>query len=133
MPFSRRIALFIFGTLLGGVFVWAVLMRGRNFPDWTPEGRILEQLRAQPIKIASKANCQLKCAGLKTDDVVSVLQSAEVLFSESAIRNKDIPEYTLEGESVSRQKLKMKFRSEYLSTKLLEVEAKPLSDTCKCD
>jgi hypothetical protein len=133
MPFSRRITLFLFGTILGGFFVWAVLMRGRDFPAWTPEGRILEQLRAHPIKIAPKAACQLKCAGLKTDDILAVLQSAEVLFSESSIRDREIPEYILEGESVSKQKLKMKFRSEYLSTKLLEVLAKPVSDTCKCD
>ena len=133
MPFSRRITLFLFGTLLGGFFVWGVLMRGRDFPAWTPEGRILEQLRAHPIKIAPKANCQLKCAGLKTDDVIAVLQSAEVLFSESSIRDKEIPEYILEGEGLSKQKLKIKFRSEYLSKKLLEVLAKPLSDTCKCE
>jgi hypothetical protein len=133
MPFSRRIILFLFGTVLGCFFVWAVLMRGRNFPAWTPEGRVLEQLQAHPIKIASKADCQLKCSGLKTDDIVAVLQSAEVLFSESSIRDKEIPEYILEGEGVSKQKLKMKFRSEYLNTKLLEVLVQPLSDTCKCE
>lgn len=133
MHFSRRLTLFLFGTLLGSFFVWAVLMRGRDFPSWTPEGRVLEQLRSHPIKISPKAECQLKCAGLKTDDIIHVLQSAEVLFSESSIRDKEIPEYILEGEGVAKLKLKMKFRSEYLSTKLLEVLAKPLSDTCKCE
>lgn len=133
MHFSRRLTLFLFGTLLGSFFVWAVLMRGRDFPSWTPEGRVLEQLRAHPIKISPKAECQLKCAGLKTDDIIHVLQTAEVLFSESSIRDKEIPEYILEGEGVAQPKLKMKFRSEYLSTKLLEVLAKPLSDTCKCE
>jgi hypothetical protein len=132
MPFSRRITLFLFGTLLGCFFVWAVLMRGRDFPAWTPEGRVLEQLRANPIKIAPKAACQLNCATLENNDILSVLQSAEVLFSESAIRGKEIPEYILEGEGTKKQKIKMKFRSEYMSTKLLEVLAKPVSDTCKC-
>jgi hypothetical protein len=60
------------------------------------------------------------------------LQTAEVLFSESAIRDKEIPEYILEGEGLKKEKIKMKFRSEYMSTKLLEVLAKPVSDTCKC-
>jgi hypothetical protein len=132
MPFSRRITLFIFGTLLGCFFVWAVLMRGRDFPAWTPEGRVLQQLRENPIRIAPKAACQLKCAALENNDILAVLQTAEVLFSESAIRGKETPEYVLEGEGLKKQRLKMKFRTEYTSTRLLEVLVKPVSDTCKC-
>jgi hypothetical protein len=38
----------------------------------------------------------------------------------------------LEGEGLKKQRLKMKFRTEYTSTRLLEVLVKPVSDTCKC-
>ncbi len=131
MPFSRRVTLFIFGILLGSFFIWALLLRGRTFPAWTPEGRVLEQLRASPIKISQKAACQLQFKGLSNDDIVSVLNTADVNFSDSDIRNREIPEYLLEGKGTQGQNLKMKFRSEYLSTRLLEVVyPKSQMDSC---
>lgn len=107
-----------------------MLFRGRDFPAWTPEGRVLEQMREYPVKISQRAACQLECAKLSNNDILQVLNTAEVLFSESDIRGKEIPEYILEGKGLNGQTLKMKFRSEQMITKLLEL-VKPAT-TCNC-
>ena len=92
MPNYRRISLFIFGTLLGCGLVYVTLMRGRDFPAWTPEGKIKESLQANAIKISPQAKCMLLCNNIANNDILSVINTMDVLFDESDIRGKQIPE-----------------------------------------
>lgn len=133
MSFGRRLRLFILGILLGSLVVWAFLFRGRTFPAWTPEGRVLEALQEQPVKISKFAACQLTCFDISNEDVLEVLRSADVLFSESSIRDKEVPEYVLEGKGLDGRMHKLKFRSEYLSSYLIAVVPAPeSSQSCNC-
>ena len=123
MPFARRLALFIFGILLGSVFVYAILVRGRSFPAWLPSDRVMEALREYPIQISAQLRCELACLKLENQDVASILadEEADVLFDESDIRGKEKPEYVIEGKIQSGKKMKMKFRAEGLSTRALGI------------
>jgi hypothetical protein len=98
MSFARRIRLFIIGILIGSLVVWGFLFRGRTFPAWTPEGRVLEALQEHPIRITSEARCMLNCNKISDDDILALIADGVVLFSESDIRGKDIPEYVVEGK-----------------------------------
>jgi len=134
MDFYRRLRLFIFGILLGCGVVWAFLFRGRSFPAWTPEGRVLEALQENPVKVSSKARCLTDCLHITDQDILSVLNSADVLFGESDIRNKSTPEYVLEGKDAQGKLIKLKFRSEYMSTYLITVvEPKASVNGCSCE
>ena len=133
MSFARRIRLFIIGILIGSLVVWGFLFRGRTFPAWTPEGRVLEALREHPIRITSEARCMLNCNKITDDDILALIADGDVLFSESDIRGKDIPEYVVEGKGKNLKLYKMKFRSEYLTTVLISVLPSPNSNaTCDC-
>ena len=133
MSFGRRIRLFIFGTLLGSLVVWGFLFRGRSFPAWTPEGRVLEALQGNPIKISANARCLLDCNHITDEEILAVLADGDVLFSQSDIRGKDIPEDVIEGKGLNAKTYKLKFRSEYLSTYLITVIPTPdASATCNC-
>jgi hypothetical protein len=133
MPNYRRISLFIFGTLLGCGLVYVTLMRGRDFPAWTPEGKIKESLQANAIKISAQAKCMLLCNNIADDDILSVINTMDVLFDESDIRGKQIPEYVIEGKGLNGKTYKMKFKSEYLTTKLISVlPEKDAPKTCDC-
>jgi len=133
MSFARRIRLFILGILIGSLVVWGFLFRGRTFPAWTPEGRVLEALNEHPIRISSKARCMLNCNHITDEDILSLIADGDVLFSESDIRGKDIPEYVVEGKGKNLKLYKMKFRSEYLTTVLISVLPTPNSNaTCDC-
>lgn len=133
MPFSRRLTLFIFGILLGSLFVYGTLVRGRTFPAWLPSDRVLEAMREHPIQIAAQLRCELECLGLDNQDVVSVLadENADVLFDESDIRGKEKPEYIIEGKTLSGKTMKIKFRSEGLSTRALSISSAEAA-TCNC-
>ncbi len=133
MPFARRLALFIFGILLGSVFVYAILIRGRSFPAWLPSDRVMEALRENPIQISARLRCELECLKLENQDVASILadEEADVLFEESDIRGKEKPEYVIEGKVRSGKKMKMKFRSEGLSTRAIAITS-PEASSCNC-
>jgi hypothetical protein len=133
MSFARRIRLFIIGILIGSLVVWGFLFRGRTFPAWTPEGRVLEALQEHPIRITSEARCMLNCNKISDEDILALIADGDVLFSESDIRGKDIPEYVVEGKGKNQKLYKMKFRSEYLTTVLISVLPSPNSNsTCEC-
>ena len=133
MSFARRIRLFILGILIGSLVVWGFLFRGRTFPAWTPEGRVLEALNEHPIRISSEARCMLNCNHITDEDILALIADGDVLFSESDIRGKDIPEYVVEGKGKNLKLYKMKFRSEYLTTVLISVLPTPNSNaTCDC-
>ena len=133
MSFARRIRLFITGILLGSLVVWGFLFRGRTFPAWTPEGRVLEALQEHPIRISSEARCLLDCNHIADEDILALIADGDVLFSESDIRGKDLPEYVVEGKGKNQKLYKMKFRSEYLTTLLISILPSPNSNaTCDC-
>ena len=133
MSFARRIRLFIIGILIGSLVVWGFLFRGRTFPAWTPEGRVLEALQEHPIRISSEARCVLDCNKISDEDILALIADGDVLFSESDIRGKDIPEYVIEGKGKNQKLYKMKFRTEYLTTVLISVLPSPNSNaTCDC-
>lgn len=132
MNFTRRLTLFIFGILLGSAFVYAVLIRGREMPAWLPGDRVLEELRKNPVQVSAKGACQLKCNSLENNDILNLLNTAEVLFSESDVREKEIPEYVLEGKGLKGQTLKMKFKSQQTTTNFLELIQPATADTCNC-
>ena len=133
MSFARRIRLFIIGILIGSLVVWGFLFRGRSFPAWTPEGRVLEALQEHPIRISSEARCMLNCNHITDDDILALIADGDVIFSESDIRGKDIPEYVIEGKGKNLKLYKMKFRTEYLTTVLISVLPSPNSNaTCDC-
>ncbi len=134
MSFGRRLRLFIFGILLGSLVVWGFLFRGRTFPAWTPEGRVMEALQEHPIKISSQARCLLDCNKISDQDVLALISEGEVLFSQSDIHGKEVPEYVIQGKGRNGKTYKMKFRSEYLSTYLITIIPTPdASASCECN
>jgi hypothetical protein len=133
MNFARRLRLFIFGILVGCLVVWALLMRGREFPAWTPEGRILEALQQHPVKVSQAARCMMQCNNISNNDMLSVINSADVVFSESTVRDIETPEYILQGQGLNGRRFKMRFRSRMEENDLLAVI--PFGDaiqTCDC-
>ena len=65
--------------------------------------------------------------------MLNLINTADVLFKESDIRGKEIPEYVLSGSLMDGRIFKMKFKSEpeqnYLLDVLTGVDAKTL---CNC-
>ena len=134
MDFKRRLRLFVIGILLGSGFVYVVLIRNTNFPAWTPNDRVIEQLKENAISISTKLQCQLTAAGLVDKDVAFVLADGKVIFSESKVR--DVPEkkYVIEGKASDGRVFKILFTPSTFKTFALEIaknENYAATDTCR--
>jgi uncharacterized DUF497 family protein len=134
MDFKRRLRLFIFGILLGSGFVYVVLIRNTNFPAWTPNDRVMEQLKENAINISAKLQCQLSANGLEEKDVAFVLADGKVIFSESKVRNVPEKKYVIEGKASDGRVFKMIFTPSTFKTFAIELaknENYAATDTCR--
>lgn len=125
--------LFLFGVAIGIFFVYAVLFRNRELPAWTPNGRVLQALRSAPIKLDNRTRCILDCHNVNEDDVLLIIHDGKVLFRESNIRNKDIPEYVVRGKGTDGKVLKIQFRSVPNYTEIINViDGRNSNPQCDC-
>jgi hypothetical protein len=83
-------------------------------------------------KISSLAKCKSACYEITEADILQVLGTADVKFSESNIRDKDVPEYVLEGKGVNGETHKLLFRIEYMSSYLLDILPEDDRKDCNC-
>lgn len=91
MTFLQRLGYYGFGVGIGCMLVYALLIRNREFPAWTPEGRVLEELTMDTIHIAPELNVQF------TDSVLrDKVKHADVRFRESIVRDEPCREYQLD-------------------------------------
>ena len=75
----------------------------------------------------------MECNNISNYDMLSLINSADVIFSESTVRGIETPEYVLEGKGLDGRKYKMRFRSKMNDNELLAVI--PFGDalkTCSC-
>lgn len=133
MDFKRRLTLFLAGILLGTVFIYFILFRNREFPAWTPNGRVLQAFKSAPVRMDNKTKCLILCHGVNNDDIILLINDGKVLFSESDIRNKEIPEYVVRGKGNDGKYIKIKFRSVPNFTEIMDVtDGRIRNPTCDC-
>jgi len=114
MNLKQRFAYFGFGTGLGCLLVYFMLLKDREFPAWLPEDRVLEELTMYPIDIAE--GIQLPFA----DSLLpSSIMKSDVLFNESDVRREPCRTYQLESET---ERMRMKICDEQVS--LIDYKAK---------
>jgi hypothetical protein len=99
---GRRIRLYLFGFLLGGIIVWFGIMKKR--PDdaltsWLPKNRILMQLDTNKISISPLIQNKLQCQGLQSENFQSLIKTGDVNFSQSGVHDKPWPKYAIETHS----------------------------------
>ena len=101
MNFKQRFAYFGFGTALGCLMVYFMLIKDRDFPAWLPEDRVLEELTMNPITIID---------GIELPYADSLLPAAimksDVLFDESDVRSEPCRTYQLDSDE-ERMRLKI--------------------------
>jgi len=93
MTFFQRFKFFGFGLGMGCILVYFMLIRDREFPPWTPEGRVLEELTMDTIFIAPELNVQFSDSVLREK-----VNDSEVLFRQSIVRNEPCREYQLDSK-----------------------------------
>jgi hypothetical protein len=83
MDLSRRIKLYVFGVVLGGIAAWLIYGKRLSNDAWTPESRVKLRLRTTLIRATPAAQDQLRTLGLDLSALRQALDSAEVDFKAS--------------------------------------------------
>lgn len=84
MDLSRRIKLYVFGVVVGGVLAWAFFGTRLTSTAWMPEDRVKLRLRSTLIKATPEAEAQLAPLQLDLSTLRTSLDSAQVDFKASA-------------------------------------------------
>lgn len=93
MKFFDRLLYFGFGTGLGCLLVYFMLLKDRDLPAWLPSDRVLEELTQGPIDIANGVVVPLNDSLL-----VSAIMNSDVIFSESIVRDALCRTYQLDSK-----------------------------------
>lgn len=112
MTFLQRLGYFGFGLALGCMLVYILLIRDREFPAWTPEGRVLEELAVDSVVIDPAVLLPFPDSLL-----ISRIKASDVRFDQSLVRDVPCREYQLESESD-----RMRFRICKTEIRLYEYE-----------
>lgn len=114
MSFLQRFKYYLFGVALGSLIVYGMLIRGREFPAWLPEGRVLEELAVDSVIIADGVQLPFPDSLL-----IQHIKKSDVLFSQSKVRDTVCKEYQLESDTE-----RMRFRICKNSIELYEYDPK---------
>ena len=90
MKFYQRLAYYLFGLLIGGIFVFYFLgakakARGVSF-CYLPNCRVLKDLRSKPFHYSEEASKVLSESWIDTIDIKNTLQYGDVDFKKSNIK-----------------------------------------------
>lgn len=121
---------YLIGIMIGLVLVF-VFFGKRSCTDWMPNQRVLESLASQDMVISAKGRCEMNCLQLSDADLVHLVKTGNVNFSESATRT--IPKvYRIEAVRPS-DKLKYSMNFEMKDSSSMLISASVPGKNCDCD
>lgn len=106
MKFYQRLAYYLFGLLIGGIFVFYFLgakaeSRGVSF-CYLPNCRVLKDLRSKPFHYSEEASKVLSESWIDTIDIKNTLQYGDVDFKKSNIKTGAGKKYVVEGKTMQQ-------------------------------
>ncbi len=104
MKFYQRLAYYLLGLLIGGIFVFYFLgakaeSRGVSF-CYLPNCRVLKDLRSKPFHYSSEASQKLTEKWIDTVDVKNTLTYGDVDFSKSNTKEGAGKKYIVKGKTI---------------------------------
>lgn len=109
MKFQFRLAYYLFGLLLGGVFVMWFLKskatdKGVEF-CYFPNCRVLKDLRSKSLEIDSLAQKSLDAKWVTLEDIRNSLRYGDVDFSKSNEAYRKGKIYVIEGKTTNNEEI----------------------------
>lgn len=104
MKFVYRLGYYLFGFLIGGLFLMFVFKNKRTEFCYMPNCRVLKDIRTKGITVSKEAEAKLKDRWVTMDDIQDILKNGDVDFSKS---NKVQPGggkiYVIEGRTLKNE------------------------------
>lgn len=109
MNFYQRLAFFLFGLLIGVIFLIYFLgakaeSRGVTF-CYLPNCRVLKDIRSKPFHYSEASSQILAESWIDTIDVKNTLNFGDIDFDKSNIKSGSGKLYVIEGKTMNQQKI----------------------------
>ena len=127
----RRIRLYLFGVVFGGIVSYFLLIKDRDLMYWTPERQVTGRLKMYALTYSELATCQMNCNAIDEKLLKSKFDSAAVDFKNSIVDNKPCPIYSVHTRDGINVKAVLCDDS---TAHILELKGNLFADdTCKCN
>lgn len=98
MSLARRFLFYFIGIGLGIIFVYLVVLRGRDWPSWLPQGALIEEIQRKPQQIPTEGDCAPASLGIDSVQLNRMIKKASVDFKRSEVQKEPCRLYYLNTE-----------------------------------
>lgn len=127
MSLRYRLAFYIFGLLIGILFVYYFLTAKAEARDVTfcylPNCRVLKELRSKAFYYSENASLTLAQQGIDTLDVKMTLKHGDVDFSASDTKAKGVKTYVVHGKTKDNKAITLTLKNHTEKVVLEEIKA----------
>ncbi|MBN9285468.1 MULTISPECIES: DUF4258 domain-containing protein [Flavobacterium] len=105
MKFKFRLAYYLFGLLIGSMFLTFFLKEKKAEFCYLPNCRVLKDLRSKPISYSAETTAKFNEKWVSMDDIKKTLEYGDVDFSKS---NKPLDKgklYIVEGKNANNENI----------------------------
>ncbi len=106
MKFSHRLAYYLLGLMIGGIFLKFVIShtsgKGLEF-DYLPNARVLKNIRKKPFDFSEVSVLKMRQLAIDTTDLKTVLTNGDVDFDKSNLPEGNGKLYVIEGETAKKK------------------------------
>jgi hypothetical protein len=129
MDLKSRLMRYLIGIMIGLILVF-VFFGKRSCTDWMPNQRVLETLSSQDLIISARGRCEMNCLNLSDTDLVHLIKSGDVNFSESSTRTSP-KVYKIEANR-PEDELEYSMQFEVKDSSSVLISASVPGKTCNC-
>ena len=103
MKFPQRLAYYLLGLLIGGIFVFYFFDAKDTQFCYLPNCRVLKDLRSKPLVIADEAQIKFDQALVNMEDIKMCLTYGDVDFDKSNVPEQNGKLYIIEGQNSKKE------------------------------
>lgn len=108
MKFRQRLAYYLFGLLIGGMFLVFFFGEKKTSFCYFPNCRVLKDLRNKPLLYSNEAEQKLAEDWVDIEDVRNCLTYGKVIFSESKDKIENGKLYVIKGKNTKNEPITVK-------------------------
>ncbi|WP_158962927.1 DUF4258 domain-containing protein [Myroides fluvii] len=121
MSFIQRLAYYLFGLLIGCMFLFYFFGEKKTEFCYLPNCRVLKDLRSKPVHYSSDAEFKLKEGWVVEDDIRKSLQYGKVDFDQSNVDFEKGKLYIIKGRNANEDPITIKIVNYTDKIKLLDI------------
>lgn len=108
MKFSQRLAYYLFGLLIGGLFLFFFFGEKKTEFCYLPNCRVLKDLRSKPVTFSKTVEAKFQEGWVTNDDIHKSFKYGDVNFSESNIDFEKGKLYVILGRNAKNENILIK-------------------------